>query len=75
MNEQQMFNMLLQQAMNNPQLMSNPQAAQIVRTLQSGDPQAVQQLAQNYAQSLGVQNPQQIAQQAQQRASQMFRSG
>lgn len=74
MNEQQIFQMLLQRAMSDPRFANNPQAQEIIQVLQSGDAQRGAQLAQNYCQSFGV-DPMQIAQQAQQYASQMFRPG
>lgn len=74
MNEQQMMQMLLQRAMSDPRIANNPQAQEIIQVLQSGDAQRGAQLAQNYCQSFGV-NPMQVAQQAQQYASQMFRPG
>lgn len=70
-----MFQMLIQQALQrNPQLSQSPQAQAIVNALMNGDKEAGEKLAQNYCETYGV-NPQQGVQQAQNFFKQMFTGG
>lgn len=56
---------IAQMLMQNPQVRSNPQQMQMLQAILNNDVQAGTQLAQNFCQTYGVQNPQQAAQQAQ----------
>lgn len=65
---------LLQQVSQNPQFANNPQAQNIIQVLMSGDAKAGEELARNYARSMGV-DPQQLAQQSMDYFQQMSQQG